>query len=357
MQGQLLSYRFINVVFTFVAFAHASSSMARDQRFFDGRVVTGSCQMATDPNKSFMTPFLCLQGTASSEMQFRFASNEENLVLNYLQGYGGLHLHKLASLHAEGRRLKLFNIVDTDAPPIKDEQKTESLFLQIGNPALHKVRLSVGRLAMPFGLNHQPGPMVNTLSISADRYWLAPRHVARLTIDNQSEAQLEIGVAQNESPIRKARDIAEPESRAESSQALSVRFAYDISALDGTRILMSGYGQKDGQRRYGIGLLNRAPRGDLTSFEWAMWRDTPGGRGQRRQQFFRFAFEGGFVTDSRIVFNYETEERDYRLVTLGQDFKVFPFAILRISISYYYPDRDPELSNRWLATAGVQVIL
>jgi len=318
----------------------------------------GECLLEKDPlkHKVLLSPTFCINAEASTTLLLRSNAPNQNMTLNLARGYAAIHFGEWVSFHAEARRKRLFLLNNATEGIAADGAITEALFLSLGNQALHRYRINLGKLPMPFGIDFSPTPEIQRVALKTQRYWKYPDYVASFTFDNLVDTNAEVAVASDMIP-----GYHDPASvnfiDIENRQALSLRLSFDISALEGTRFLLFGYGEKSGQRRFGSGFVNRSGRGDLTSFEWVRWRDTPDGKSHGIQQLFRLNYEGVFVTNTRPIFEYEAEERTYRLLTFGQDYKAFEMGLARLSASYYFDDRDIREPNFWFMNVGLQLEL
>src|SRR5690606_26444893 len=141
------------------------------------------------------------------------------------------------------------------------QERPELAVLQLGNPAFHKLRFLVGRLQLPFGIDESR--VMESYRLREDRsFWDSPPFAVQMTYDNLRDAVVDVGVASNV-PSKK---VAEGK-RAE-RHALSARSAFDFPALDGSRLLFSGYWEDGGETRVGFGFVTVSRRNDLTQCEW-----------------------------------------------------------------------------------------
>src|SRR5205823_715884 len=124
-------------------------------------------------------------------------------------------------------------------------------------------RFTAGLSRLPFGIDTSPAPQLYQ-RLENRNFWSSPEGTAYMTFDDLRSLKVEVGVASNDWRRRRidfgARDLGFERL----DRAGSLRASYDISALEGTRILGSLYGAKNGERRYGAGLINRNRKEDYT---------------------------------------------------------------------------------------------
>jgi len=317
-----------------------------------GYLLWGECELAEDPEAHDPWPFICIRPKASTQVFIREDNGAENLLLNYASLYTSIHLLEYVSLHGEWERSRLM-LMDAHEgqDAVDDERKPVSAFLQLGNNALHRFRLSVGKLHIPFGVDHQPHMEIFNRTVKSRRYWRTPRWGLRLTFDTQVSSQYEVGIATSKTPGQGSdQDEEIPENR-----AVSARMMFDIGALEGFRFVISGYGESEGERRLGVGFVTISRRGDGAALEWVRIRETPDGRDQPFDQLFRLSYATAFYSATRWVLEYEDERFGYRLGTIGADFAMPYYALLRLAISYH--DTFAEKDDFWIFTSGFQLAL
>lgn len=329
--------------------AVATEVTAKTHRAFNGRVMGGDCVMKSDPNIPAAKPWpaFCFKARVGSEILLRQNPEIQNLGLVHGNIYAGVHVSNYFSFHAAGikRRLGEFEQIN-NSTIVEDDQITESLFMQAGNKTLTRFSLAFGRMDLPFGINHRPLMEVYNVGLKAYDYWDFPEYAANFTFDNQVESRLEVAVASNNFAFGADKDTRNRRSREGSTnrkknrtrEAFAIRSSYDLSALEGTRITLSLYEEREQPRRFGVAFLNQGANGRQSSFEWirigTYFRPDVDFR-----QMFRVAHATGFRARSRTLFEFELDHKRHRILTLGMDRRILsPLIMLRASMSYFWED-------------------
>lgn len=312
-----------------------------------GHLLWGSCSLdevkGVRDGADAPWPLLCLKADASSNVLLKQDADSSNIVFNRASLYGGLHLWRLISVHAEGEMERTIDLKYSDVT-YPTNLYTSSAFVQLGNQALHHVQLRAGKMDLPFGVDFSPLPKVFDEWLKNDAYWSGPDYVTMFTWDNQREILFNVGWASSEIP----------EKDKPSERAVVARFAYDISAMDGTRLVVSGYGSHSGERRIGAAIVSIAASGEGGVFEWVRVRPQTARTDEPEPQIFRLGYQGPFYRKTRWLFEYEDSAREYRLVTLGHDFRLYDMAMFRMAAAYN--GAIPKDGDRyWLVTMGLRL--
>ena len=157
--------------------------------------------------------------------------------------------------------------------------------------------------------------------------------------------QVEVG---GFSTVPRARGVYE---KREGNDAAVVRMAYDIPALDGSRMLVSFYGDRKEERRVGFAFINVSVKNDLTHFEFVRAYRYNGDAPQEADQLLRIGYVGAFRSSSRWVAAYDDVRNDYRLGVLGQDFQFKSNFSVRLGLGYRKGER-PDVESRWFFATG-----
>ncbi len=314
-----------------------------------GHLRWGSCRLDRDQRirdtNDIPWPLLCVRGRANSQLLLKQDAESASVNYNSATLYGGLHVWKFISVHGEGiiERAHELTSANTEHPT---SIRTKSAFVQLGNPALHQLQITAGKLDVPFGVNFRPLPEVFDEWIKNRSYWDGPDYVTMISWDNQRELLFSAGWASSDIPR-----AGEPTKR-----ATMARIAYDISPLEGTRLVLSGYGALEGERRIGVAIVSIAPSGEGGVFEWVRSRATPARDQQPEPQLFRLTYRGAMQRRTRWLFEYEDSAREYRLVTLGHDFDLPEHVMFRTAVSHH--DAIPDHGDTfWFMTMGLQLQL
>jgi hypothetical protein len=310
----------------------------------DGHLRWGHCFLESDVDHvlpASIWPIWCIRPQISSQLIFRDDTGGNNLAMHQARVYQGLHLHRFFSIHGEFLAQRIFRL-GQNKNQVVDGSKTEDLFLQVGNIAEDRWRLSVGLLDMPFGLDFRPLIEIYDEFLKTRKFWRFPRYGATITYDTQISSQFEIGYATDKLDSETAFERGGEESQ---NEAVAVRAMFDIAALNGFRFVFSGYGDRVGERRIGFGMVNSARRGDESVFEFVQLRPRPS-QSDDFDQLFRFGYRSIYRMGMRWVFEYESDRLDYRMGTLGADFKMPDYGVFSITTSYHkgwFKDQDDFL--------------
>lgn len=313
------------------------------------KVLTGDCLAAQDPLKmeapSF--PSVCVRGAAFGEILTGMNSAAENFWLFGARGYAGVHLANWLSLHGSGEGLRAENSKTGRTEVLSRE--TDYVTANIGNVALHRWRLALGKPLLPFGVGDSP--VMDSLQLLGVRgFWEGLEGGAVVTFDNMRDVQVEAGgfstTPRNNDRYKKRIG----------NDAASARMSYDLPALDGSRLVFSFYGDRLEERRVGFAFINVSVKGDVTHFEFVrryyFSKDNPADL----EQLLRLAYLGAQRGTSRWAAQYDDVRRRHRLGVLGQDFVLGEQLFGRLGLAY----RKGEaigVESRWFVTGGVKWVL
>ncbi len=342
--------------------ALAFGGVARAESFADGHVQLGTCELGADPETDEGAEAIgvsaCARGEAGAEITAVTGAPRENFWMRYAQGALGLYYGQYLSLQGRAHlrdRLLLARGGKTAAAPKDLERETDYALVQVGNPALHRFFLQAGRMSLPFGLD-TTWAAESYRTFENRSFWASPRYGASLGIDNKVNTRLDIGYAeaQRTGGARESLDLpsAADLRTVRRQAAASLRLSYDISALDGSRIVVSGYGENHGVRRMGLGLVNVSRRADTTEFEFVRRLAEPTGGGEAFQQIIRLAYAGAVRGSGRWVVQFDDERYRFRMGTVGQDFRVKEHGLLRLGLAYQKSENG-DGKRRWMFTTGL----
>lgn len=314
------------------------------QSALDGRLHWGSCTLQLDGAEEIpesVWPAVCVKPKVSVQGAFRDDTGTKNLAMLQSRIYYGVHIHRLFSIHGEHVAQRIFAL-GAEENRATNGAKTEDLFFQVGNVAQDKWRFAGGMLDMPFGLDFRPLIDIYDEMIKTRKFWRFPRYGANLTFDSQVSSQYEVGYATD---MINDETAFERQGEKSTNEALAVRTMFDVAALDGFRFVFSGYGDRQGERRMGVGLVNIARRGDESVFEYVHLRPQPSRDGQF-DQLFRFGFRSAYRGGMRWIFEYESDRLDYRMGTVGCDLTLPDYGTFSFATSYHkgwFKDQDDFL--------------
>lgn len=304
---------------------------------------------------------LCLRGNAGAEMELVAAQPRMHSWLAHGRGDFGLHLNSILALHGGAIARQTTLISD---PQFKTRLvDTEYMLLAIGNPVLHRFRAQLGRMILPFGINGSEA--METVRVLEHRYfWSSPRFGGVLLIDNLRTTILEIGIAGDgkQRMTHKAEVFAHAEplyaevNKIDGERALSLRLSHDVSLLDGSKLVASGYAAQSGLRRYGAGFLTQSNQGDETHFEFVRIISTPDGKEDQFKQLLRASYVSTWRGRGRWILQIDDELQRYRLGSLGYDTELAKNARLRLSLNFRR-DLSSQETSYWSLAAGMEAHL
>lgn len=320
-------------------------------------VMVGRCELVADPVDDGHRPpsvLGCVKGAAGGEVVFVSGTPEENYWLKYGHLYGGLFITEWVSLQARGYARQAVPLGDLGLE--ERDVDTDYVALKVGNPATHAVRLTAGHVRLPFGVDRSD--VVETFKWREDRrFWSSPEHGAYVTLDDHRSLQVDIGYGTDVWTDRAA-EVTAPVAPVDQPvvQAGSMRVMSDFAALDGSRLVLSGYGQSNGVRRMGMAFVTVSAKEDLTLFEFARRLATPGGQTEPFNQLLRLGYVGAWRGDTRWVVQVDDERARFRRGLVGYDAKVYEHALLRLGVAYQKSETG-DGQRRWYVTYGLEARL
>ncbi len=307
---------------------------------------TPPCTLAKDPAAVFPLFSLCLEGSAGEwmEQRSRVEDNVQPPVLLSTKGAATIVFTSWISFRASGYALFHQSRVSSGKP--KKEARSENLIVQIGNMATHRHRVFVGRTRIPFGINFDAN--VDWLNPGAsDPFFGEPLRLVGYTYDNLKDLTFSVaaGTADNIDADAKRR-----------KSASGARIMYDLSALEGTRLVASFATDELEHRRGNVGAVNVNGKGDITAFEvirtWSNYPYDP----QDFNQLIRLSWIG--LTSEPVVPHVQYEDQlDFRRIgTVGAKFNAKENIAMSLYTGYSKDETGAKRSY-WLGVAGVEVHL
>jgi hypothetical protein len=334
---------------------------AAAEPYLGGAVQTGACELSVDPGDegAALGFAACLRGETGAEITAVAGAPRENSWLRYAQGDLGLFYGQYLSVQGRGHVRDFLPIEHGKGPKRVAnnlERQTDFAVVQVGNPALTRFWLEAGRLSLPFGLDKSWATQ-SYQRFASRAFWSSPEYGAALSIDNKVNTRLDIGYAEDPRSMS-GRDFpaAADLRRIGSLTAASARLSYDMSALDGTRLILSGYGENHGVRKMGFGFVNVSRKGDSTEFEFARRMEEPIGGIVPYEQLLRLAYAGAYRGGSRTVVQFDDERFRFRMGTVGQDYLFGGQCSGRLALTYQKSETGDRM-RRWMLTTGLEAKL
>jgi hypothetical protein len=314
----------------------------------------GTCALADDPTSAPAGFVACVRGRAGAEVTTVSGALRENFWIRYGSAYLGAHFGEWASVHVRGEARDVVPYADGTSESL--DRRLDYGVLQIGNPALHHVWLDAGRQRLPFGIDQSH--VVETYRMRENRrFWASPEHGLALSLDDQKRLRFDVGYANDVLSGERRKLMREHvEPLPQETHAFSGRLTLDLSALDGSRVVLSGYGENRGERRLGAGFLTTSRKGDLTQFEFVRLLTTPDGSEAPFEQLLRAGYLGAWRDDTRWVVQVDDQRRVERAGLIGVDVRLFDVFALRLA-GTYVKSESGDRRRRWYVTSGLEAQL
>jgi hypothetical protein len=298
----------------------------------------GKCELADDPAQLDFAA--CLRGGAGAEITAVNGAPHENYWLRFARGSLGLYYGEYVSVQG---RAHLRDTLPLNGADKNLDRDADLALVQVGNPVLHRFVLQAGRMPLPFGLDKTW--TAESYQIFENRsFWASPRYGAAVGIDNLVNTHLDLGYAED--------DPGHPGQ----ITAASARLSYDFAALDGSRVVASGYGENHGVRRFSFGVINVSRREDTTEVELVRRLEEPTGGRREFQQLFRIGYAGAYRGAGRWIVQFDDERFRYRMGTIGQDLRLKTDGLVRFALVYQKSEAG-DGKKRWMLTTGLGVAL
>lgn len=318
-----------------------------------GRLYLGECRLYLEPIPKHYTqiwPNLCFQNAISThytgqgilETKTAQARDVEQQEFYQVDSYLGLNLWHFISFHGQ---VQLIKDKSDRWTPVNEGSRNipELLFLQLGNPLLHKHRASIGIVNAPFGLNDKPLDAV--LRTIKQNYWQEQQHGIILSKSSGNNAHYELGVNLHEE------DSLDETFKKGSVRSLASRISLDLAALEGSKLVASQLLEKHSFRQYGFAFLNH-DQGATTSIEWI--RRYPNDRSKAFMELFRLNFLSRRSKYFQMLMQYEDDRRVHWIwSTQG---KLYPIRNTEVNLTLSHrKSRMENTPSTWILSLGSQV--
>ncbi len=335
---------------------------------FKRQVILSACLLGTAPvanalqwrcnwgeEQDVSSAAIC--GTANASLDAALISRGDIKFLRtaVIESYVGMHLSPLVSFHAAGSVLQKTGARSTQERSAVTERHSDlqTAVVQLGNPVVHPLRATYGHLAIPFGLYAQDMPAIFRL-FENKRLWGSYEKGGVLIIDDLRNRMLEISAGMIEdSKLSNLNPFSSIPSVKD--QAVAARLSYDVSSLEGSRIIASGLALRLGERRFGFALLNAKSNGEATSFEFVRRLATPDGKGLPFEQALRFTHVTGWKSGRRVMLGVDDERQRFRSGSLFGERKIpiiSESTVWRLGLVYH--KAESQLTKRaWWSVVGV----
>lgn len=308
-------------------------------------VLVGDCRLDSDPRMELGPPIVCLKAALELNAISR-SVDPRRFSLSEGEMYLGLHATSRLSLHARGRAVQL---TDHDAQKSREALTTRSSYIAFGNPALDRWQILAGQFYLPFGLDYSPTMPIYRELYRRRFFWRTAKPSVSFSYGDLAGTKLELSWADDAG-------WGLFDKTAEMPAAFAGRFSSDLSALGGTRLILSYFKDAEGLRKMGFATLNVSSKGSVTSFEWLRYKDKYHAGRYPFHQMIRFGHNSAFIKKTRWVFEYEDDLELYFLTQLGHDMQVGGSALFRMNLGYYRSRFEDE-ENHWIFALGMRAEL
>lgn len=315
-------------------------------------LLLGSCNLRQDPSQYVPShPIFCFRGKVGIESILSSGPSSEDMWGRYADASIAVYLKPWLSLSARGRDREFYRF---NRPYNPDKYRDAEYFvLNLGNPVLHKVRLTAGHMRPAFGIDR---PDVDEFYriIEDRRFWPGPTTTAGFTFDDLRATELDIGFARYRNELNFERVIL----KGDSHDVVTARLMRDFAGNGATRLVLSGGVDSAGSRLYGLGFVNQAPNQDQLVFEVVRRLPQPDGsilEDEVVTQIIRVGFIGHYDHGARWVFHLDDERNRFRRGLLEFNYTLTDRLILRFGTSYKIEvDDRVNRDGRWFMISGFE---
>lgn len=314
----------------------------------------GDCTLASDPQalspEEQASLRVCLQ---AASFQDSLASFKKPLRAEHLSRlYLGLHAKQAVALHWQG-------FVRTQRSPqarpssnLSDlSQGHELLTLNFGEPTLQRWRLALGRQPAAFGIN-QTLPGAYFAAANPSEFWQSPTYATVLTFDNLRDFTAECSLSE-----ARLAGFLSTKAQLRQETMLSSRLSWDSSAWFATRLLASAAYEPEGSYKYGLGLINRGPQGNILQLEWVRQVPRQEGKTLAFRQLLRLLMAESPHAHKSLFFLYDDVRFSHLEAVFGQrQFFAWQKSLastLQLSYAASYLKNKASQRYRWALLLGL----
>lgn len=306
----------------------------------------GQCVLKDDPATAWPGVVnLCIGGSAGSWVtQKSVVSNSmQPPVLHRADGRFSLFVTPWISIHTEGHSSIL---IDRQTNlTVSRENVNDSVNFQIGNNALSRHRVSFGKGRAPFRIDHNQRRNLDYIW-DLDQFLAPVVDYGMYTYDNQLDWTIQTTYGR----------LTDSNLRPEQRLFGSARAMHDVAALEGTRIVIGGYGDGLIRRALALGLLNINGKKDETAVEITRTFTFNPYAPAEFHQLIRLSYISHVQDNLRYKFQYDDFFRYLRLG--GLSLVYLPFTPAEFEFTFGYAKReDSKKLSHWYALvhAGVHL--
>ncbi len=302
----------------------------------------GSCEIKQDPGVEPLGPLnVCVKGSVGTWFVHKSNTYDQvqPSVMHHAAGDIAIFITPWVSVGASGHS-SIYVERDTSRVLGKDTARDE-LFVQLGNNALSRHRLTAGRGKPLYRLDHQ---LRREFFYAWNLSNFEPPEVDYVTYvyDNQLDLTLSTTYGQ----------LRDPTVEGEKKVFGSARLMYDFAALEGTRLVVGGY--QDGllRRAVSLGMININGRSEQTSVELTrQFTRQPFNPGDFRQNF-RLAYLSSEQDHFQYRFQYDDFFRFIRVGGVGVIYRPLSLFFIEMDVGFAKHEDNPKRSHWYFASSG-----
>lgn len=363
VEKKCLFFYLINIVF-FANYFRAEYLFAKESFYYTKRILFTPCEvdkslLSKVGTLKLLNPFLCLNLQLKSQALVTDYTDLDYIdSLYYIHLYSGIYVNPYFSFHGSfwykkfkfGDNTSAHTIADYKSDSKKEVFLTEYVFWQVGNPVLTNWRILFGQLYSPIGLNFKIDNELLLELVRNQKYWHFTKYGVQCVIDNQKSTRYEFSYGNDSIKLLHAKNS----DTQEKLQLMSFRLSYDLSALEGTRIVLSLTNDLNTYTVYSVGLLNSSAHGFNTAIEYIRIQERYLFKGQY-QQMIRISYVGKKDKYAgSIMAEYEHDKDNYHLFLLGYDKTIFKKGSINIIPLYKY-ELYPNRKNIFGILLGIGI--
>lgn len=295
----------------------------------------GLCETSEDP--AVTAPSLinvCVKASAGSWL-IQKSKNENNVqpdALHRAAGSIGLYVSPWIAFYASGHA-NVFISRNTQNTTNRDVAR-DSWLVQVGNNALSRHRVHLGRGRPTYRIDHQQRKEIE-YAWGLDSFESPIVDYASYVYDNQMDWTFQGAYGQ----------LVENKYSGKQRLFAAARLMHDIAALEGTRIVLGGFGDGLIRRTASLGMININGKGDETSIEvtrsFSYYPYDP----KEFKQNIRISYLSHEQDKTRLKFQYDDSFRKIRLAGFGAVYSIREYANFEVHTGYAKHEDNKSLSH------------
>jgi hypothetical protein len=286
---------------------------------------------------------LCIKGDSSTDYIYYSRGNAKRWAASETALYGGLYFGERHAFHLSGRYF-YGQALAKDKMRERD-LSTQYAVYQYGKLYHDPVQISIGRQRLPFGVERQP--LVGFFSLHQPyAFWAGPDLGINLTVSNTRSFFFQLGL------FTELKDPEEGKGLKTTSQAFTARIFYDKPSWQGSKVILSLYGDRSENQRVGIALLNSSADERIIQLEFI--RSFYNGKFWHSNftQLLRLWLQSARVRNWQYFFLYDEQRRFSRYATLGGRYYFLKYLSVQLAFTYNHSEIAPT-EPQWGIVGGI----